>query len=68
MLFFKQLALVGSTMGSMSEMAAAWTLVRDGRVRAVVDAVLPMSRIVEAHGRLEDRRVVGKLVLRGDVS
>lgn len=38
-------------------------LLVDGRVRPVVDAVLPMTEAAEAHRRLEAGRVFGKLVL-----
>jgi NADPH:quinone reductase-like Zn-dependent oxidoreductase len=66
-LFFKQLSFLGSTMGSMSEMRAAWDAVAAGRIRPVVDRVLPMSRIAEAHAALENREVAGKLVLTQDL-
>ncbi len=66
-LFFKQLSLLGSTMGSSGEMEQAWAEVRAGRIRPVVDRVLPMSRIREAHGLLERREVFGKLVLSMDL-
>jgi len=38
-------------------------LLADGRVRPVVDAVLPMREAAEAHRRLEAGEVFGKLVL-----
>ena len=41
-LFFKQLSLLGSTMGSMDEMGEAWRAVSRGDIYPVVDNVLPM--------------------------
>lgn len=66
-LFFKQLSLLGSTMGSHAEMAAAWDAVLAGRIRPVLDRVLPMSRVAEAHAALEGRDVRGKIVLTQDL-
>ena len=34
-----------------------------GRLRAVVDRVLPLSRVQEAHRLLEERGVFGKVIL-----
>lgn len=67
-LFFKQISLLGSTMGSMGELVAAWEQVRAGRIRPVVDRVLPMSRVAEAHALLEGRAVGGKIVLVQDLA
>ncbi len=66
-LFFKQLEVVGSTMGSSADMLAAWREVQAGRIRPVVDRVLPMSRIADAHGVLERREAFGKVVLEQDL-
>jgi NADPH:quinone reductase-like Zn-dependent oxidoreductase len=66
-LFFKQLSLLGSTMGSLGELQVAWGLAVSGRLRPVVDAVLPMSCIGEAQQRIEQRRVLGKIVLSQDL-
>jgi NADPH:quinone reductase-like Zn-dependent oxidoreductase len=62
-LFFKQLTLVGRTMGSAAEMHRAWSAAVGGRIRPVVDRILPMSRIAEAHAAIEGRAVAGKIVL-----
>ncbi|MBN2797511.1 MAG: zinc-binding dehydrogenase [Deltaproteobacteria bacterium] len=66
-LFFKQLSLLGSTMGSMGEMRAAWAAVQRGQLRPVLDRVLPMSALGEAHALLENRAVSGKVVVAQDL-
>ncbi len=66
-LFFKQLKLLGSTMGGMDELREAWSTVLRGDIRPVVDRVLPMSRLAEAHDLLEDRALVGKVVVEQDL-
>ncbi len=62
-LFFKQLTLVGGTMGGPAEMRIAWDAVRCGAIVPVVDRVLPMDKIGEAHAAIEGREVAGKVVL-----
>lgn len=66
-LFFKQLSLLGSTMGSMGEMVAAWEQVLAGRIRPVVDRVMSMRRLGEAHALLENRAVAGKVICVQDL-
>ncbi len=66
-LFFKQLTLLGSTMGSLGELERAWRIALAGGVRPVVHDVLPMTRIGEAQDLLERRVARGKVVLRQDL-
>ncbi|TVQ90595.1 MAG: alcohol dehydrogenase [Deltaproteobacteria bacterium] len=66
-LFFKQLSLLGSTMGTPGELAQAWSLVQAGRIQPVVDEILPMSELGRAHERIEAREVLGKLVVSQDL-
>jgi putative PIG3 family NAD(P)H quinone oxidoreductase len=44
--------------------ADVWPFVVDGRVRPVVDAVLPLAEAAEAHRRIASGDVIGKLLLR----
>ncbi len=61
--FWKQIEVLGSTMATPAEFRAAMDLVVQGSVRPVVDEVLPLDRIREAHERLEAGNAFGKLVL-----
>ncbi|MFH1278140.1 MAG: zinc-binding dehydrogenase [Candidatus Eisenbacteria bacterium] len=63
-LFFKSISILGSTMGSKGEVAEILRHVEAGRLRPVVDRVLPLERVAEAHRLLEEREVFGKVVLR----
>ena len=62
-LFFKNLSLLGSTMGSKAEMLRVFTLVESGALRPVIDRVLPLAQVAQGHRLLEERRVTGKIVL-----
>jgi NADPH:quinone reductase-like Zn-dependent oxidoreductase len=61
--WWKQLTIVGSTMGTRTDFEAVYELVKSGRVRPVVDVVCPLSEIRAAHERLEAGRQLGKIVL-----
>jgi NADPH:quinone reductase-like Zn-dependent oxidoreductase len=61
--FFKQLELVGSTMGSKGDLAAALPLMMAGRLVPVIDRVMPLWDVAEAHRILERREAFGKVVL-----
>ncbi|GAA1689664.1 NAD(P)H-quinone oxidoreductase [Nonomuraea maheshkhaliensis] len=43
--------------------ANVWPMVADGRIRPIVDTVLPMHDAAQAHQLLADGKVVGKVVL-----
>lgn len=63
LVFFKNLAILGSTMGSLGDLHRIVGLVEAGKLTPVLDEVLPLSQVAEAHRRLEAREVFGKLVL-----
>jgi len=62
-LFFLQLRVVGSTMGSIGELRELVDLLVSTGVRPVVDRVLPMDRAAEAFAVMAAGDVRGKLVL-----
>jgi NADPH:quinone reductase-like Zn-dependent oxidoreductase len=53
-------------MGSKGELLEALKFVAQGKIRAVVDRVLPLSEARHAHELIEDRAQFGKIVLRQD--
>jgi NADPH:quinone reductase-like Zn-dependent oxidoreductase len=63
-IWWKQLTIYGSTMGTRSDFEAAYELVKSGRAKPVVDSVLPLSEARAAHERLEAGEQFGKIVLR----
>ena len=64
--FFRQVEILGSTMGSKGDLLEAIPMILDGRLRATVDRELPLWQAREAHEALENRRVFGKVVLTID--
>ncbi|MGE5188661.1 MAG: zinc-binding dehydrogenase [Gemmatimonadota bacterium] len=65
-IFWNQLTVYGSTMGTHAEFADMLRMVAAGRLRPVVDAVFPLRDAREALRRLEEKRQFGKIVLAVD--
>ena len=61
--WWKQLTILGSTMGTKTDFEGAYDLVASGRARPVVDEVVPLEEIRAAHARLEAGEQLGKIVL-----
>jgi NADPH:quinone reductase-like Zn-dependent oxidoreductase len=65
-IFFRQVEVLGSTMGPKGDLFKVLRLVEEGRLRPVVDRVLPLWEAREAHRVLEAREAFGKVVLEVD--
>jgi NADPH2:quinone reductase len=63
-IWWKQLTVYGSTMGTRADFEAVYDLVTSGRVVPVVDHVFPLAEAAAAHERLEAGEQLGKIVLR----
>jgi NADPH:quinone reductase-like Zn-dependent oxidoreductase len=61
--WWKQLSILGSTMGTGEDFAGAYELVASGRALPVIDEVLSLEQIRAAHERLEAGEQLGKIVL-----
>jgi NADPH:quinone reductase-like Zn-dependent oxidoreductase len=62
-IWWKQLTIYGSTMGTREDFEAAYDLVRSGRAKPVVDSVFPLAEAQAAHERMEAAEQFGKIVL-----
>ena len=62
-IFFRQIEVLGSTMGSKADLLAVLGHIAAGRLEPVVHQVLPLSLAAEAHQILERREAFGKVVL-----
>jgi NADPH:quinone reductase-like Zn-dependent oxidoreductase len=65
-IFWNQLSVLGSTMGTPGEVDDVLELVWAGELEPHVRATLPMSEAAEGHRMLEDRAGFGKVVLVPD--
>jgi len=61
--FYRNLNILGSFMGSKAELLEAMKFVEQRKIRAVVDRVLPLSEARQAHELIENRAQFGKIVL-----
>jgi NADPH:quinone reductase-like Zn-dependent oxidoreductase len=62
--WWKQLSILGSTMGTPEDFRGAYDLIAAGHARPVVDRVYPLADARAAHERLEAGEQLGKIVLR----
>ncbi len=61
-IFFLQLRVIGSTMGTRSELASLMSMLDATGVRPVIDRTLPMEDAREGFAAMADGEVFGKIV------
>jgi NADPH:quinone reductase-like Zn-dependent oxidoreductase len=62
-IFFRQVQVIGSTMGSHREFLDVMKCVFQGELKPIIDRVLPLRDAAQGHQLIEDRKVFGKIVL-----
>jgi NADPH:quinone reductase-like Zn-dependent oxidoreductase len=62
-IWWKQLTIYGSTMGTREDFEGVYELIASGRIKPVVDRVFPLSEARAAHEYLEAGEQFGKVVL-----
>jgi NADPH:quinone reductase-like Zn-dependent oxidoreductase len=62
-IWWKQLTILGSTMGTKADFEGAYELVASGRAKPVIDSVYPLAEARAAHERMESGDHFGKIVL-----
>ncbi len=62
-IWWKQLEIYGSTMGTREDFEGVYELVASGKVKPIVDRVFPLAEAPAAHEYLEEGRQFGKVVL-----
>lgn len=63
LVFWRQLRIIGTTMGNRAEFSDVMKLIWERKLRPIVDRVFPLSEAAEAQRLMEARRHFGKLVL-----
>ena len=61
--FYRQLSILGSTMGNGADLLEVLRLLGEGKLRTVVDRTLPLADVRRAHELLAERAQFGKIVL-----
>lgn len=64
LLFWKQLKIIGSTMSTRGEFHEVMQLVWQGKLRPVVDRIIPLEELRAGHEALESGSQFGKIVVR----
>lgn len=62
-IFFKQIDIRGTTMGSPQEFAAMLTLFEQHKIRPVIDKQFPLQNAVSALKYMEENQAFGKIVI-----
>ena len=62
-IFGKQISIIGSTMGSHQDFREVTKLLWEGKIKPVIDQVMPLSDGIEAYRRMEAGEQFGKIVL-----
>lgn len=63
LVYFKSLSILGSTMGPLGEVHELARLVAQKKLTPVIDSVYPLAQIRDAHRRIAERAVFGKVVI-----
>jgi NADPH:quinone reductase-like Zn-dependent oxidoreductase len=62
-IWWKQLTIYGSTMGTREDFEGAYELVARGAARPIVDRIFPLEQAAAAHEYLESGQQFGKVIL-----
>lgn len=62
-IFYRQITILGSTMGCRGDLFRVVALFEQGKLIPVVDSILELEHAADAHRRMESRALFGKLVL-----
>ena len=62
-IWWKQLTIYGSTMGTKEDFEGAYELVARGAARPIVDRIFPLEQAAAAHEYLESGQQFGKVIL-----
>ncbi len=61
--FYKQLSILGNTMGSKKSINEVTQLLNERKIKPIVDSVYPLAEIQKAHSYLEAGKQFGKVII-----
>ena len=62
-LYLKRIRIIGQPGATRKDVELALSLAARGSIRAIIDRILPLGEIKEAHGLLEQGQIIGKIIL-----
>jgi NADPH:quinone reductase-like Zn-dependent oxidoreductase len=62
--FVKQLRILGSRLGTMSDTVAAASHLSAGRFRPLIDRVFTLEELGEAHRLMDEGHLIGKAIVK----
>ena len=62
-LFWRQISLMGTTMGSPKDFSDMMEFIKQNKIKPVIDSVFPFSKLPEALERMETSTQFGKIIL-----
>ncbi len=62
-IFYRQVRVLGSTMGTDHELAAVMKLVFEGKLNPIIDSKFKLKDAAAAHARMESRQSFGKILI-----
>jgi NADPH:quinone reductase-like Zn-dependent oxidoreductase len=62
-LFFREIEIIGATGSTQREVEGVLRLVAEGKLRPIIDRVLPLSEAPQAHRLMEEGQLFGKILL-----
>jgi len=61
--FYKQLQILGSTMGRKGDLIRIFDFIEERKLNPVIDRVMPLEQVQEAHRIIQEGKHFGKIVL-----
>jgi NADPH:quinone reductase-like Zn-dependent oxidoreductase len=61
-LFFKGINLLGATQGTKTGLQEVIQWVSNGKIKPVIDTILPFSDMVEGHVKMAESQLFGKII------
>ena len=62
-LYLRRIRIIGQPGASRSDVELALSLATRGSIRAIIDRIMPLGAVKEAHGLLEQGQIIGKIIL-----
>ncbi|MCI1857368.1 MAG: zinc-binding dehydrogenase [Sporolactobacillus sp.] len=60
----REITIIGSTSWRREDLVTVLQLVEEGKLKPIIDRVLPLDQAREAHRLMQDRKIFGKIILK----